>query len=57
LAGPGADGAFSVSCGLGDTMTADDILNSVLIVSVLVAVNRPAEFIVMTFQQQIEILA
>ena len=44
--------AFSVSCGLGSTMTADDILNGYMRVTVLVAVVRPAEFIVITFQQE-----
>lgn len=44
--------AFSVSCGLGTTMTADDILNGFMNVTVKVAVVHPAEFIEITFQQQ-----
>jgi hypothetical protein len=44
--------AFEVQCGLGSTMTANDILDGYLNVSVKVAVVRPAEFIVITFQQQ-----
>lgn len=44
--------AFSVSCGLGSTMTSDDILNGFMNVTVQVAVVRPAEFIVFTLQQQ-----
>jgi uncharacterized protein len=44
--------AFSVDCGLGSTMTSDDILNGFMNVTVKVAVVRPAEFIVLTFQQQ-----
>jgi phage tail sheath protein FI len=44
--------AFSVDCGLGSTMTGDDILNGFMNVTVKVAVVRPAEFIVLTFQQQ-----
>ncbi|HEU4719670.1 MAG TPA: phage tail sheath C-terminal domain-containing protein [Bacteroidia bacterium] len=52
LAGASAAEAFSVSCGLGVTMTADDILNGFLNVTVKVAVTHPAEFIVITFQQQ-----
>lgn len=43
--------AFSVGVGLGVTMTADDILDGYLNVLVKVAVVRPAEFIVLTFQQ------
>jgi hypothetical protein len=44
--------AFSVACGLGSTMTAEDILNGFMNVTIKVAVVRPAEFIVLTFQQQ-----
>ena len=44
--------AFSVDVGLGSTMTADDLLNGFMNVSVRVAVVHPAEFIVITFQQQ-----
>jgi phage tail sheath protein FI len=52
LQGASAADAFSVQCGLGVTMTAQDILEGFLIVSIKVAVVRPAEFIVFTFQQQ-----
>jgi phage tail sheath protein FI len=44
--------AFSVECGLGTTMTAEDVQNGFLLVSVKVAVVHPAEFIVFTIQQQ-----
>lgn len=44
--------AFSVAVGLGSTMTGQDILDGVMNVVVKVAVVRPAEFIVLTFQQQ-----
>jgi uncharacterized protein len=54
LAGASADDAFSVFVGLGETMTADDILEGLLKVSVLVAVSRPAEFIEITFEQQMQ---
>jgi hypothetical protein len=54
LAGASAEDAFSVHCGLGDTMTADDILEGYLRVTVLVAVSHPAEFIEITFQQQMQ---
>lgn len=52
LVGPTPDAAFSVSVGLGLTMTADDILNGIMRVAVKVAVSHPAEFIVITIQQQ-----
>jgi hypothetical protein len=54
LAGAIPDDAFAVFCGLGETMTADDILEGILRVTVLVAVTRPAEFIEITFQQQMQ---
>ncbi|WP_294500953.1 phage tail sheath C-terminal domain-containing protein [uncultured Bacteroides sp.] len=38
--------------GLGDTMTAEDILDGIMRITVLVAVTHPAEFIEITFQQQ-----
>ena len=44
--------AFTVSVGLGTTMTPDDLLNGYLRVTVQVAVVRPAEFLVITFQQE-----
>jgi phage tail sheath protein FI len=43
--------AFSVDCDLGTTMTGDDVLNGYMNITVKVAVIRPAEFIVLTFQQ------
>ena len=54
LAGAVPDDAFSVHVGLGDTMTSEDILEGILRVSVFVAVSRPAEFIEITFQQQMQ---
>lgn len=51
LAGQTPDDAFSVHCGLGETMTHADIADGVLRVTVLVALSRPAEFIEITFQQ------
>lgn len=44
--------AFSVEVGLGSTMTAEDILNGIMKVTVKVAIVHPAEFIVITFQQE-----
>lgn len=45
--------AFDVQVGLGTTMTADDILNGYLRVRVAIAPVRPAEFIVLTFEQKL----
>ena len=52
LQGAKPSDAFSVACGLGSTMTGDDILNGIMRVTVQVAVVRPAEFIVLTLEQQ-----
>jgi len=52
LQGAKAEDAYIVQCGLGTTMTPEDLLNGFLKVSVKVAVVRPAEFIVITFMQQ-----
>ncbi|MDR0368502.1 MAG: phage tail sheath family protein [Bacteroidales bacterium] len=54
LAGSSPDDAYSVHVGLGETMTAEDILEGILRVTVLVAIVRPAEFIEITFQQQMQ---
>ena len=54
LAGAVPDDAFSVHVGLGETMTPDDILEGIMRITVLVAVSRPAEFIEITFQQQMQ---
>jgi uncharacterized protein len=44
--------AYNVQVGLGTTMTSTDILNGIMRISVLVAVVRPAEFIIITYEQQ-----
>lgn len=54
LAGATPQDAFSVHVGLGETMTPEDILEGILRITVLVAVTRPAEFIEITFQQQMQ---
>jgi phage tail sheath protein FI len=54
LAGSSPDDAFSVHVGLGETMTPEDVLEGILRVTVLVALIRPAEFIEITFQQQMQ---
>jgi len=54
LAGATAEDAFSVDIGLGVTMTPVDILDGYMKMTVKLAVTRPAEFIVITFQQQMQ---
>lgn len=54
LAGATAEDAFSVDVGLGSTMTPVDILDGYMRISVKVAVTRPAEFIVLTFEQKMQ---
>lgn len=54
LAGAVPEQAFDVQIGLGATMTANDILDGKMLISVKVAIVRPAEFIVITFQQQMQ---
>jgi phage tail sheath protein FI len=54
LVGAKPEEAYSVDVGLGSTMTADDILNGFMNVMVKVALVRPAEFIVITFQQKMQ---
>ena len=52
LAGTSPEDAFEISIGLGATMTPNDVLDGVLKMTVKVAITRPAEFIVITFEQQ-----
>jgi phage tail sheath protein FI len=54
LMGATSSDAFTVDCGLGSTMTSDDILNGFMNVTVKVALVHPAEFIVISFQQQMQ---
>jgi phage tail sheath protein FI len=54
LAGAKPDQAFFVRVGLGQTMTADDILNGRLIVEIGMAVVRPAEFIILRFSHKMQ---
>ena len=54
LVGNSASQAFSVQCGLGSTMTQQDIIDGYLRVQVLVSPSRPAEFIVLDFLQQVQ---
>ncbi len=54
LAGASPDDAFEVQVGLGSTMTALDILEGKMLITVKLAIVRPAEFIVVTFEQQMQ---
>ncbi|MGH9343683.1 MAG: phage tail sheath C-terminal domain-containing protein [Terriglobia bacterium] len=54
LMGDKASDAFAVQCGLGSTMTAQDILDGYMVVQVSVQMIRPAEFIELTFKQQMQ---
>jgi uncharacterized protein len=52
LMGAAQSDAFSVQCGLGSTMTAQDVLNGEMRVAVRVQMIHPAEFIELTFVQK-----
>jgi phage tail sheath protein FI len=54
LAGSKPEDAFSVDVGLGSTMNSNDILDGAMKVMVKVALSHPAEFIDITFQQQMQ---
>jgi len=54
LAGPTPEKAFFVKVGLGQTMTAIDILEGRLIIDVGIAAVRPAEFIILRFQHKLQ---
>ncbi|HNW50973.1 MAG TPA: phage tail sheath C-terminal domain-containing protein [Prolixibacteraceae bacterium] len=54
LAGAKQDEAFYVRVGLGQTMTAQDILNGYMHVEIGMAVVRPAEFIILKFSHKLQ---
>jgi uncharacterized protein len=54
LAGATTKEAFYVKCGLGTTMSAQDILEGRLIVEIGMAVVRPAEFIILRFSHKLQ---
>lgn len=54
LAGATPKEAFYVRCGLGVTMTAQDILEGRMIVEIGMAVVRPAEFIILRFMHKLQ---
>lgn len=52
LQGSTASQAYEVQIGLGSTMTSQDILNGIMRVSAKVAIVHPAEFIILTVEQE-----
>ena len=54
LAGATPKDAFFVKVGLGETMTAQDILDGKLIIQVGLAAVRPAEFIILQFSHKLQ---
>lgn len=54
LAGDKPDQAFFVQVGLGETMTAQDILEGKMIVTIGLAAVRPAEFIILQFMHKVQ---
>ena len=52
LIGATSQEACSVSCGLGTTMSAHDVLEGYMVVRVLVQLIHPGEFIELTFKQK-----
>lgn len=54
LAGATPDEAFAVAIGLGETMTHADVLDGKMRIVINVALTHPAEFIVLTFEQQMQ---
>jgi len=54
LAGAKPEQAFYVRVGLGETMTAEDILNGIMNVEIGMAAVRPAEFIILKFSHKMQ---
>ena len=54
LAGAKPEHAYYVACGLGTTMTAQDILEGNLVVEIGMAAVRPAEFIILRFSHKMQ---
>ncbi|MBN8676631.1 MAG: phage tail sheath family protein [Chitinophagales bacterium] len=54
LVGAKPNDAFNVAIGLGTTMTLNDIQDGIMRVQVMVAVIRPAEFILFTLEQKMQ---
>lgn len=54
LMGAKASDAFTVQCGLGSTMTSQDILEGYIVVAVTLQIIHPAEFMELTFRQKMQ---
>lgn len=54
LAGAKPEHAYTVNCGIGITMTAQDILEGRLIVEIAMAAVRPAEFVILRFSHKLQ---
>ena len=54
LAGSTTKDAFFVRCGLGTTMSSQDILEGRMYVEIGMAVVRPAEFIILKFSHKLQ---
>jgi phage tail sheath protein FI len=54
LQGASPKDAYGVACGLGETMTQNDMLEGILRVRVSVALIRPAEFTVIALEQRMQ---
>jgi phage tail sheath protein FI len=54
LVGASPAEAFSVEVGLGTTMTPVNVLDGFMIVEIKLAVVRPAEFIILRFEQKMQ---
>ncbi len=54
LAGATPVEAFAVAIGLGETMTPVDVMNGKMRIVINLALTHPAEFIVLTFEQQMQ---
>lgn len=52
LVGETPSDAFTVNCGLGETMSQDDVNEGIMRIQVKAAASRPAEFIVISFEQK-----
>lgn len=52
LIGNSPSESYTVQCGLGSTMSAQDILEGFMIVQVTLQMIRPGEFIELTFKQK-----
>ena len=54
LSGTTPHEAFNVSVGLGETMSPEDILEGRMFVQISLAIERPAEFITLSIEQQMQ---